>query len=162
MNFTFTVYGVPVPQGSSRAFIPKGWSRPIITAANSKTKPWRQEIAGTCKNVLGGSTPAGSDRPVSVKIAFYFDRPKSTKKSVRYKTTKPDLDKLARAVLDALTGIAFDDDSQVTNLALSKHFGSPARAEITIEEDESFQPISNIGNLPFGTFTRPWIDGPKF
>ena len=137
MNFTFTVYGTPVPQGSTRAFVPKGWTRPIITAANSKTKPWRQEIAGVCKNVLNGCSPAGSSRPVSVKIAFYFDKPKSTKKSVQYKTTKPDLDKLARSVLDALTGIAFEDDSQVTDLRISKHFGSPARAEIEIAEDQS-------------------------
>jgi crossover junction endodeoxyribonuclease RusA len=134
MNFSFTVFGVPIPQGSSRAFIPRGWNRAIITAANSKTKPWRQEVAGACIARLNGGLPAASDIPVSIKIAFFFDRPKSAKKSVQQKVTKPDLDKLARSILDALTGIAFADDSQVTDLHVTKGFGSPARAEIVIED----------------------------
>jgi crossover junction endodeoxyribonuclease RusA len=134
VNFSFTVYGVPVPQGSSRAFIPKGWTRPVITAANSKTKPWRQEVAGACIARLNGASPAVSDMPMSITVAFFFDRPKSTKKSVRHKVTKPDIDKLARSILDALTGIAFADDSQVTELHVSKGFGSPARAEIAISD----------------------------
>jgi Holliday junction resolvase RusA-like endonuclease len=134
MNFSFTVFGIPVPQGSSRAFIPKGWTRPIITAANSKTKPWRQEVAGACLARLGGQCPAASHVPVRVEVKFFFDRPKSLKKSVCDKVTKPDLDKLARSILDALTGIAFGDDSQVTDLRVTKAFGSPARAEIQISE----------------------------
>ena len=72
--------------------------------------------------------------PMSITVAFFFDRPKSTKKSVRHKVTKPDIDKLARSILDALTGIAFADDSQVTELHVSKGFGSPARAEIAISD----------------------------
>jgi crossover junction endodeoxyribonuclease RusA len=34
--------------------------------------------------------------------------------------SRPDIDKLARAVLDALTGVAFRDDSQVAKLDLLK------------------------------------------
>jgi crossover junction endodeoxyribonuclease RusA len=134
MNFSFTVFGVPVPQGSSRAFIPRGWTRPIITAANSKTKPWRQEVAGACLARLNGTSSPVSEMPVIVKVAFFFDRPKSTKKSVQHKTTKPDVDKLARSILDALTGIAFADDSQVIELHVTKGFGSPARAEIAVSD----------------------------
>ncbi len=36
----FTVYGRPVPQGSTRSFIPKGWTRAVITTDNKKLKPW--------------------------------------------------------------------------------------------------------------------------
>src|SRR5271170_2147774 len=128
----FVVYGTPVPQGSTRAFVPKGWTRPIITAANSKTKPWRQEIAGVAQGA--GIAPWVSGTPIRVVINFYFERPKSLKKAIVDKVTKPDLDKLARSALDALTGIAFTDDSQVVDLHVTKNFGSPARAEIVVEE----------------------------
>jgi crossover junction endodeoxyribonuclease RusA len=111
----FTVYGVPQPQGSIRAFTPKGWKRPVLTSDNAKVKPWRQEIAGTALAIMERDSIRRIERPAGVKVTayFYFPRPKSTKKSVEHKTTKPDIDKLTRALHDALTGIAFEDDSQI-------------------------------------------------
>lgn len=131
MNVEFTVYGIPQPQGSSKAFIPKGWSRAIITSANAKNKPWRQQVSGMALDAMQGLAIAPRASGVSVTCHFYFDRPKSVKK-IGPKTTKPDSDKLARSVLDALTGIVFEDDSQVTDLQVTKAFGSPARAELKI------------------------------
>ncbi len=40
----FTVYGVPIPQGSTKAFVPKGWTRPVVTHDSARTKPWRQAM----------------------------------------------------------------------------------------------------------------------
>jgi crossover junction endodeoxyribonuclease RusA len=155
LSVEFTVYGIPIPQGSTRAFVPKGWTRPIITAANAKTKPWRQEIAGACLKAMEWQHAAGSHVAIRIACAFYFPKPKSVKKSITEKTTKPDLDKLIRSALDALTGIAFEDDSQVTELTASKHFGSPARMEIAIAEADLppsrkliYQPIKD-SDLPF-------------
>ena len=127
IDLFFTVHGIAIPQGSTRAFIPKGWSRPVITAANVKTKPWRQEIAGCAIHAMSenGLTIIGRGQAVSVAAWFRFPRPKSVSKKILYKTTKPDLDKLARSLLDALTGIVFEDDSQVMEMHVSKHFGDP-------------------------------------
>ena len=132
----FTVYGTPIPQGSTRAFIPKGWSRPIITADNKKTKPWRQEISGTAHDTMAsmGESQILRESAVRVECHFYFAKPKSTKKSVTHKTTKPDIDKIARSLLDALTGVVFEDDSQVTQLWVSKFFDSRPRAEVRVTE----------------------------
>lgn len=41
-------------------------------------------------------------------------------------TTKPDIDNLAKCVLDALNGIAYRDDNQVVRLEVSKFYGEPA------------------------------------
>lgn len=132
----FTVFGTPVPQGSTRAFIPKGWKRPIITAANAKTKPWRQEIAGAALHAMENSAfKMIAEGAVSLAVAFYFDKPKSTPKRISAKTTKPDADKLLRGVLDSLTGIAFKDDAQITNCSVLKAFGSPARCEISLKAE---------------------------
>jgi hypothetical protein len=46
-------------------------------------------------------------------------------KSVVHKTTKPDIDKLTRALHDALTGIAFEDDSQIIESKSCEVFGDP-------------------------------------
>ena len=49
-------------------------------------------------------------------------------------TSRPDLDKLAGAVLDALNGIAYHDDSQVTELLLQKSRHTPPSVTIKLEE----------------------------
>ena len=68
-----------------------------------------------------------------MSLAFYFSRPKS----VSYKkrpdhTVKPDIDKLIRAVLDALTGIFYADDAQVDELYVTKMYGDPPRVEVEV------------------------------
>jgi Holliday junction resolvase RusA-like endonuclease len=74
---------------------------------------------------------------VTVICNFYFDKPKSTKKSVRNKITKPDVDKLSRTVLDGLTGTVFKDDAQVVLLRSGKEFSDRPRAEIQVDIEET-------------------------
>src|SRR5437868_6535388 len=130
MNLSLTVYGTPQPQGSTKAFIPKGWTRPVITTDNKKLKPWRQQIAGAAMAEMAGG--AVTEKAVELAVRFYFAKPKSTPKRITEKTTKPDIDKCLRGVLDALTGIVFRDDSQVVMVAMSKEFGTPERVEIDL------------------------------
>lgn len=136
----FTVYGIPQPQGSSRAFMPKGAKFPVVTSDNPKLKSWRQELA---KVAIGATENAMRQNlfcafPLEKKIAlvvtanFFFAKPKSAKKSTVAKTTKPDVDKLLRAALDGMTGIVYHDDSQVTGAMVGKFFGLPERAEIIV------------------------------
>jgi Holliday junction resolvase RusA-like endonuclease len=134
MDLSVVVYGIPQPQGSTRAFIPRGWTRPVITTDNTKLKPWRQELAQTVVIAMRdrGAQMAARGVPIAIALTFVFEKPKSEKKSTVHKVTKPDLDKLLRAVLDALTGIAYADDSQVTECHVAKVFGSPARLEVQI------------------------------
>ena len=113
---SFTVYGKPEPQGSARAFVVKG--RAVVTSANPNIKGWRDLIASEARVQMQGLPPVGG--PVEVRASFYLPRPKSVKR-VR-PTVKPDLDKLARGVLDSLTNVVYRDDAQVTNLQVSKHY----------------------------------------
>jgi len=68
---------------------------------------------------------------VAVEVWFEFARPQSAGKRL-HPTVKPDIDKTLRAVLDALTGIAYDDDSQVVSVAASKMYGAEAKTKISI------------------------------
>src|ERR1700693_1389314 len=82
MKISFTVYGKPEPQGSTRAFIPKGWNRAVITSDNAELKPWRQQITRTAieefpKQNGGRCDPIARDVPVFVRMDFYLKRPAS-------------------------------------------------------------------------------------
>ena len=134
---SFTVFGHPEPQGSTRAFIPKGWNRAVVTSDNKKLKPWRQEIARAALDAMakereGLAEPYDREVPMCVRIDFFLARPSSLPKRLVWPVKKPDADKLTRGVLDALTGIVFVDDSQVVQLAVAKWFGNPERAKITV------------------------------
>lgn len=126
MNINFPEYpifcaGVPAPKGSTRAFLRKG--KPVITADNERTKPWQNVITTLC---FGRRAYAGS--PVAVSLTFLVPRPKGHYSNGKLKpsaptfpTTKPDIDKLTRAVLDALTDAQWwEDDSRVVNVIALK------------------------------------------
>jgi Holliday junction resolvase RusA-like endonuclease len=129
----FTVIGVPQPQGSSRAFVPKGWKRAIVTSSNPKLKPWRQEIAETAAYEMQRCGARLLQKvPIILEASFFFDKPKSAKKSLREKITKPDVDKLLRSLADSLTGVVFRDDAQIVDCHVRKEFGLPSRVEVSV------------------------------
>ena len=74
------------------------------------------------------------DAPVSVFMDFYLPRPKRPRYDVP--AVKPDVDKLARSVLDALEAAGvLTNDSRVTKLRATKHYANtatPPGADITI------------------------------
>jgi Holliday junction resolvase RusA-like endonuclease len=140
----FTVFGHPETQGSTRAFIPKGWTRPIITSTNKKLKPWRQQLSDSAIAAMAETDGELIARPAGVRlcICFYLEKPTSVSKKRLLPSVKPDASKLLRAVEDALTGTIFEDDAQVTDIVVAKRYGIPERAEIQVEivEDAAYKP----------------------
>lgn len=127
---TFTVFGVPIPQGSMRAFMPKGGRYPIVTADNAKTKPWRHSIIAAAQEALGGRGPIDGDTAVEVEVMFFMPRPSSAPRRVTepVKTRGSDIDKLERALLDALSAAGvFRDDAQVISVVKRKAFAGGHR-----------------------------------
>lgn len=47
---------------------------------------------------------------------------------------KPDLDNVEKIIYDALNGIAYTDDSHITEMSISKHYSDNPRVEIRLEE----------------------------
>ena len=125
---SFLVRGEAVPQGSTRAFIPKGWSRPVITTTAKGLGAWRRLVADQAQ---AHAPPVPWDVGVSVRLTFYLPRPKSEPKRRRtYPARRPDIDKCARAVLDALTSVFWDDDSRVLVLHAEKRWANDPFAMI--------------------------------
>lgn len=106
------VPGRPAAQGSKRHV---GHGRMI--ESSSAVGPWRERIA-LAAHAAGAQPIPGA---VTVNLRFVMPRPASTpKSSTPPAIRRPDLDKLTRAVLDALTNVAFGDDSAVVELIASK------------------------------------------
>lgn len=131
MSLEFFVPGVARPKGSMKAFKSKAMRFASMTNSSEKTKPWQATVALAARE-------AGAkliDGPVYVGVTVFFSRPKghfgTGKKAGILKASAPilpishklgDADKHARVVLDALTGVCFADDSQVTSLMVDKFY----------------------------------------
>lgn len=130
----FTVLGTPQPQGSMRQF-PIPGRQMVITSDNKELKSWRKDVRVYAWEAMqkAGLVTAPRNIAITLEANFYFLKPKSTPAHVTSKTTKPDFDKLTRALADALTSVVYEDDSQVTRATVGKFFGSPERAEVRVE-----------------------------
>ena len=117
MTVTVFVPGIPAPQGSKRHV-----GRGILIESSKAVGPWRERVALAAHSLA----PELLAPPVSVRLDFVMPRPKSAPKAKFVPATKrPDIDKLARAILDALTGVWFEDDSHVTDLHATKRLAEP-------------------------------------
>jgi crossover junction endodeoxyribonuclease RusA len=129
-KISFTVFGTPIPQGSMRAFLRPGMKHPVVTSDNKKLKPWRQEVTGCALRAF--RAPVLRPSALCVEINFFLTKPERKSSKIHHPSTKPDADKLLRGVLDALTGVVYEDDSQVCRIIVEKYYGRPERAEITV------------------------------
>jgi crossover junction endodeoxyribonuclease RusA len=110
--------GRPVPQGSTKAFVVKGHA--VVTSDNPATKPWRSEVAAIVRESVGPAIayPTGA---VALRMMFLMPRRAAEPKRVTpAHTRKPDLDKLTRAVFDAVSGILVTDDAQFVRIDAEK------------------------------------------
>lgn len=118
---SFEVHGLPIPQGSTRVWMVNG--KPITTSSAKGLGSWRRLVADVAQNYAPKEPWNG---PVGIELHFGLPKPKSAPKTRRvWPDKRPDLDKLTRAVLDALTYIVFADDSQVIDIRASKDYGAP-------------------------------------
>ncbi len=141
MTLAFTVYGTALSKGNHRALMLKGMKFPIITESSRNVKGWQQLVQQGASEALQ-RLPA-SERgllvsAVRLTIAFYLPRPKKYGKRGVFvpHCTTPDLDRLERAVLDALSQVAYHDDKQVTELIAGKYYADvdgAARVDIRVE-----------------------------
>ena len=119
------VPGIPVPKGSKKAFA--CGKRAFTVEQNAKTqKPWASLITLMAQQEKPALIEKG--KPVLVRLVFYFPRPRNHFRTGKHSnelredapmwhtTGGKDLDKLIRCVLDALTSVAYADDTQVCQL----------------------------------------------
>jgi Holliday junction resolvase RusA-like endonuclease len=114
-----------------RAFLPRGRTVPIVTHDNNPAlRSWRDAVASEALRAMRSADyHAPLTGALSLELWFYLPKPKSRPHTLRterqlaewaWPTRRQDADKLARAALDAMTGIVFLDDAQIVNLEIWK------------------------------------------
>jgi crossover junction endodeoxyribonuclease RusA len=110
------VLGDPAPQGSKR-FVGNG----RMVESSAKLAPWRDNVAWRVRESMTAQGWVCLDAACVVTATFKLARPVSAPKSRLWPDRKPDLDKLARAVLDSLVVAgALSDDARVVRLNVAK------------------------------------------
>lgn len=135
----FKVDGAAVPKqrpriSGRRAYTPK------------RTKDYEGRVLDTFRSSYRGFYPAfGKDVPVWVEIRIGQAIPKSWSKKKRLQaelgeivplSRNGDIDNIAKSILDALNGFAYEDDCQVVKLKITKSYSMEPYAEVWLGRDD--------------------------
>ncbi len=123
---------------------PRGKARPINygtkVVKDEKTAAYENRVALAAHAALGDQKRF--DGAVAVRIVAYFQPPASTRPGPRQKMLsgdmqfikRPDIDNLAKAVLDGCQGVAFPNDRSVAELLATKVYADQPGVHVTIIE----------------------------
>ena len=131
MAVSFEVEGDPVPQPRPRVSTAGGFARAYVPKGHA-VHAYRAAIAAAAR--AAGVTQA--DEPLNVVIDAVFARPKSHMRKAGVKPDapslpRPDVDNVAKAVLDALQDV-IGDDTNVARLVVEKSYGTEGRTTVRI------------------------------
>lgn len=131
MSVCFTVPGKPQGKGRPR------FTRSGHTYTPDRTAEYEERVKLAYKQAGGGKLSGF----VSADILAVFTVPKSCTKAqcaaalnASFAPKKPDCDNIAKIILDALNGLAYDDDAQVVKLRVEKRYGATERVLVVLEE----------------------------
>lgn len=133
----FVVHGKPVGKGRPRATSRGGFVRMYTDA---KTLGFEAAVADEARVAMGPLEVFTT--PMQMQMSAYYPIPKSWSKRKRQQAVdgdihpgvKPDLDNVFKAVMDALNGVVYADDSQVINLTATKRYSTDPRCEVYLYE----------------------------
>lgn len=136
LSLSLFVAGDPEPQSRprGRVVVPKSGGKPWVQFyEEKKAQDWQETVALQTRAQIpqidvdgeGDFTLPAKGR-VLLSLRFNLQKPKSYPKSVVHHTKKPDVDNLAKAVMDGLVkGRIIEDDNLVTDLAVYKRYATP-------------------------------------
>lgn len=126
----FTIEGRCPTKGSTKSFLNPKTGKVVTVADNKKLAQWTKDARTQAR--LAKVPMIYKPHGVNLSVRVEFKKPKTSKASAP--TVRPDLDKCLRAVLDALTGVAYTDDSQVVYAASCKVYSDQERVIVEVEK----------------------------
>lgn len=162
MRCRIEVDGRPVPQGSMTAsYNTRTKTAHVHHVQGAALAVWRATIREAAK----ATGVSQSLSPISMTVIFGMPRPKAHldirggRYVVKYShlydrpAVAPDIDKLLRAVADALTGVCYHDDGQIVEVLVSKMYGHSTIIEVT---DEAYR--TGASTLGLGEVEAAGVD----
>ena len=113
----------------------------VATYTPQRTMDYQKKVVNAYKEVSEGRKLSGS---IKADICAVFEPPKSASKKNRQGmldgeipyTKKPDIDNIAKSVLDGLNDIAYDDDSAVDEIHVYKTYGEEAKCYVRLSDNK--------------------------
>ena len=132
-RFSFSVPGEPVGKGRPRF----GGGR---TYTPKRTAAYERAVASAFRGAYPDAEPIPAGVPILAMICARFAPPKSASRARREGmltgkircVKRPDLDNIAKAVLDALNGLAYADDAQIIQMQIEKQYSDAPGAAIIL------------------------------
>lgn len=139
MEIKFTVPGAP-----------KGKQRPRICRINGRNMAYTPRQTVEYEKLIKARYNAVSDakfdknEPLEINVIALFQIPKSASKKSKkmmingqlLPAKKPDIDNIAKVVLEALNGICYHDDAQICQICCKKMYAENPEIQVTIKNYE--------------------------
>lgn len=125
---TFTILGRCPTKGSTKSFAHPKTGQIVTLPMNANLKQWTKDARVQAR--IAKVPMIHKPHAVVMLVNVQFVKPKTAKQL--YPSVRPDIDKLLRAVLDALTSVAYQDDSQVVSVTTTKVYGPSEQVTVTI------------------------------
>ena len=117
-------HGTPI--GKSRPRFGRTKAGGVVTYTPQKTRDYERALKSFAQVAMIGKTML--EGPVKVTITAYFLH----KTKTGWHVSRPDLDNIIKAVLDALNEVVFDDDAAVCELVAAKKYDNEERIEVQV------------------------------
>lgn len=136
-SLTFHVDLNPVPKGRPRFSKVGGFVRSYTP---KKTSDYEAQVKAIAQSVMACEP---LETPLAAFLYFRLPIPKSYSKKriqaclegLERPIKKPDLDNLAKSVLDGLNGVVYKDDSQLVSLHITKVYANNPGVDVMVREE---------------------------
>lgn len=137
---SFTVHGTPKPQPRPRAYV-RGKRAGVYDPGTAHE--WKHRVGKEAEKHAPAEPLTGA---LWVSLTFYMPRPKGhfgtgrnagklKSSAPRHHTSRPDVDNLAKAVLDAMSEAGvWKDDDQIVRLDIDKQYGEREGVYVRVKE----------------------------
>ena len=137
---TFHVPGKPQGKARARTFYNKAMGKHMSVTPDG-TVLYENLIKERFLNCSGGFY-AERGAPVTLRVIARFLPPKSVSKKRQHEMLegmelplkKPDMDNIVKVVADALSGVAYHDDTQIVYVTAKKAYSALEGLDITVEK----------------------------
>ena len=137
----------------------------VVSYTPAKTRRFSALVRGVASRVMAGAAPISG--PVGMEITFLFRPPKSWPlwrraaaiDGVLAPTARPDMDNLDKALLDALNGVAFDDDALISRHGAEKRFAEQDAIVVRIFMLDALPACASRAAVEAFLAARPSSDG---
>jgi Holliday junction resolvase RusA-like endonuclease len=133
----FVIPGPPVGKGRPRFSTVGGTPRSYTPAV---TRDYESLIAARAAEAMAGREPLQT--PLTVYIYASMSVPLSWSKAKRQAAldgdiypARPDVDNIAKTVLDGMNGVVYADDAQVTYLKVTKKYSEEGMVTVWLSEN---------------------------